>query len=918
MIGTKLAHYEITAHLGTGGMGEVYQATDSKLGRSVAIKLLPEAFTHDTERVARFEREARVLASLNHPNIAAIYGVEESGERKFLVMELAPGDTLADRIRRGPVPLDEALHIAHQIAAALESAHEKGVVHRDLKPANIKVIPDGVVKVLDFGLAKAYEMEPSKSVTLSNSPTITRAATQQGVILGTAAYMSPEQARGKSVDKRSDIWSFGVVLYEMLTGKLLFEGEDVTDTLAKVLQSEPKLDAVPIKIRRLLKSCLERDPKNRLRDIADAWRLLDESAPTAGASRSPFSWAVAVVSLIIAAALGFVLWRVSQPVEQPLVRLEVELGADVSLPIPNASRNAVILSPNGTRLAYVSGTPPKLFIRRLDQPKATSLPGTEETRAAFFSPDGRWVGFVAAGGDKLNKISVEGGAVVPLANSQFLAGGVWGEDGNIYIGQASIDGKNPAIVRIPAGGGLPEKIMDPTTNQTVHDSAQILPGGKALLFSSYVTSDPEASSVQVITLTDHKIKTIVPGARAKYLPSGHLIYSSKGTLFAVPFDVDRLEMHGTPTPILDDLAYSRQTLAADFDISSTPNGHGTLVYLSGGPMGRGRSGAAQALTLQWIDATGKKTPLISTPAAYRNPRLSPDGKKLAVIANPGENSLGNVSSYGDVWVYDLVRETPAQLTKGEPYTNPIWTPDGKYLIAGRAKGGMVWMRADGSSQPQTLLSNQGFRLQAPNSITSDGKWLAYSDAQGPVSTVGLWTVPLSEDAGQLKAGKPDLFLEKTDNGFLYAAFSPDSQWLAYTAFDGSGIGGGKFSSPPSPDVYVRPFPPSREGGQVKISDRGVGPVWSKNGELLYLRAPDIMAVRYIARGGVFEASKPRVWRENATSTSFDVDPDGKRLVILVPADTPQPTQTEAPKPQHTVTYMLNFFDEVKRRAPIGK
>jgi serine/threonine protein kinase len=395
MIGTKLGHYEITSHLGTGGMGEVYQATDSKLGRSVAIKFLPEAFNHDNERVARFEREARVLASLNHPNIAAIHGLEESSKRKFLVMELVNGETLAERIKRGPIPVEESLGIAKQICEALEAAHEKGIIHRDLKPANVKITPDGRVKVLDFGLAKAFEVEASKTnLSQSQSPTLSMAATNAGVILGTAAYMSPEQARGRLVDKRADIWAFGVVVYEMVTGKWLFQSDDVTNTLAQVLMKEPDWEQVPLKMHRFLKRCLAKDPKNRLRDIGDAMPLLEDVtlgvAQRSGQARL-LPWAVAAVFAVIATGASFVAWRAAHPPTPPLkpqVRLTVDLGPDVALGA--VAGPAAVLSPDGTRLAYVSQN--RLFIRRLDQFEAINVSSAPEVGfMPSFSRDGRWL-----------------------------------------------------------------------------------------------------------------------------------------------------------------------------------------------------------------------------------------------------------------------------------------------------------------------------------------------------------------------------------------------------------------------------------------------------------------------------------------------------------------------------------------------
>jgi serine/threonine-protein kinase len=918
-VGTQLGSLEITALLGKGGMGEVYRARDLKLKREVAIKILPEEFSADTDRVSRFQREAEVLASLNHPHIAAIHNFEETNGTRYLVLELVEGETLADRLMRGPMPFDEAVQVARQIVDALEAAHERGIVHRDLKPGNIKIGPDGKVKVLDFGLAKVVA-SAQVAEGFSNSPTL-MSGSMGGVILGTASYMSPEQARGKPVDKRADIWAFGAMLYEMVTAKRLFAGEDLTDTLATVVKIDPDLSAAPRQLRRLLKKCLEKDPRKRLRDIGDVWELLDEpnsDAERVTAKARPTAWIVAAALAFIAATLGLGLWRALQFVEQPLVRLEVELGANVSLPVPAPASNAAIISPDGTRLAYVSGTPLKLFIRKLDQPKATELAGTENARAAFFSPDSVWLGFVSAGGDKLNKISAEGGAVVPLVNSQFLARAAWSEDGNIYIGQATTDGQNPPMLRIPAAGGAATKVMEPTGDPLVYNSEQILPGGKAVMLSAYPTNDPEASSIQILTLSDHKTKTITPGAsRARYVPSGHLIYAVKGTLFAVPFDLDRLETRGTPTPVLDDLAYSRATLATDFDVSAAPAGHGTLVYRRGGPMG---GGGGQTSTIQWVDTTGKREPLIAKPSFYRTPRISPDGKRLALIADlrPLRTATTTVAG-GDVWVYDLARDNLTQLTRGESYGFALWTLDGKYLILATPGSGLMWLRADGSTQPRVLVASK--TPMAPESITTDGK-LVYHDNTDP-NALQIWTVSLTEESGQLKAGKPELFLGGKGASYLQAAVSPDGKWLAYSVSERSAAGapGMNRSRNVIPELYVQPFPASPDGMRVHVSNNGGGnPVWSRTGELLYASPADgnIMAVKYSARNGEFVASKPRVWLANATrgrrSASFDLHPDGTRLAILVPED--DPAQAETPKPDHTLVFLLNFFDELRRRAPI--
>jgi len=529
--GDKLGAYEIVSPLGKGGMGEVWRAHDPRLGRDVAIKVSAQQFTD------RFEREARAIAALNHTNICTLFDVGPN----YLVMELIDGPTLADRIQEGPIPLEEALGYAKQIADGLEAAHEKNIVHRDLKPANVKIRPDGSVKVLDFGLAKAGA---AQEVT-ADSPTLVP-GTQIGMILGTAGYMSPEQARGKEVDQRADIWAFGVVLYEMVTGKRLFAGETVSDALAAVLTREPDWTSVPEKVRRLLRACLQKDPKQRLQAIGD-WPLpiADLQTQPIDPSWSRLGWGVmAGVLAVTALVASWIAWQERRPAEpKRLVRLDVDLGADVSLP---AAPKSVIISPNGTRLVYLSGNPPRLFTRRLDQTKAIELPGTEGASVPFFSPDGQWVGFNA--GNKLYKISAEGGAAVLLADIPNSFGASWGENDTIVVGGAVTRG----MVKLPSGGGAFTPVTELASGEIAHVEPQILPGGKAVLFTAYVTpGGADNATVEVLALGDRHRKILVRGATsARYLPSGHLVYVSKGSLFAIPFDLGSLEAHGTPTPVL--------------------------------------------------------------------------------------------------------------------------------------------------------------------------------------------------------------------------------------------------------------------------------------------------------------------------------------------------------------------------------
>jgi serine/threonine protein kinase/WD40 repeat protein len=854
--GTRLGTYEVTSHIGSGGMGVVYQARDTKLGRDVAIKVLPEAFAHDPEGLSRFQREAKLLASLNHPNIATIHGLEDSNGTSYLVMELVPGETLDQRIKRdSAVPVEESLTIAKQIAEALEYAHDHGVIHRDLKPANVKLTPEGKIKVLDFGLAKAFAGDAA-SEDIGNSPTLSQAATMQGVILGTAAYMSPEQARGKTVDKRTDIWAFGAVLYELLTGKQAVSGEDVTEILAAVVMKEPAFDALPpntpASIRVLLQRCLRKDKRHRL---ADATGLRIE------------------IEDVIAAP--------TRPIEQPLrllMRLDVDLGADVSL--RSVAGADEIISPDGTRIVYVSQG--RLFTRRLDQPNTTELAGTQGAYAPFFSPDGQWVGFFAQ--EKLKKISVEGGAAITLCDAPNGRGGSWGEDGNV-ITALNITG---GLSRILSAGGPPTPETDLQSGEQTHRWPQILPGGKAVLFTAHTALVGfDGATIEVMSLVDHRRKTLVRGGMyGRYLPSGHLVYVNRGTLFAVPFDVDRLEVHGTPTPVLDQIGYSTGTGSAQLDFSQT----GMLIYRSGG------AGAGLPI-VAWLDGAGKAQPLLAKPGLYSNPSLSPDGQRLAVDVVEGSGA--------DIWVYDWQRDTMTRLTFNGSADSALWSPDGRYIIFRAVGEGLSVIRSDGAGKPQPLTLSKS--NQFGWSFSPDGKRLAFME-QSSGTAYDLWTVPLESDNVGLRARKPEVFLQTPANE-AFPSFSPDGRWMAHMS-DESGTN----------QVYVRAF--SDKGGKWQISNSGgIWPMWSRNGRELFFETLDnyIMAATYAVKGDSFVADKPRLWSEKQLGMArlgkrnVHLAPDGKRVVALMPVET-----AEGQKAQNHVTFLMNFSDEVRRKVPVGK
>jgi Tol biopolymer transport system component len=890
--GTRLGTYEILAPIGAGGMGEVYRARDTTLDREVAIKVLPAAVSQDPERLARFKREAKVLASLNHPNIAQIYGVED----RALVMELVAGES-----PKGLLPLETALNYARQIAVALEAAHEKGIIHRDLKPANVLITPEGVVKVLDFGLAAVAPASADDS-NPANSPTVTM-PTQAGVIMGTAAYMSPEQAAGKSVDRRADIWSFGVVLWEFLTGRRLFDAETVSHTLADVLRGPIDFDKLPRQtpppIRGLLRRCLDRNVKNRLRDIGEARVAIDavlsgapiampETAEPVSAWRSIVPWTITGVLAAALAIAGWALWRASQPVEQRAVRVDVDLGPEISLRRRDQGVSSVILSPDGTRLVYVasvSGGPPKLFTRRLDQPKAVELPGTDKAASPFFSPDGKWVGFLADA--TLKKISVENGAIVPVGDVGSTYGvSSWGEDGNIIFSTGLV---GEGLKLIPANGGAAEPVTALASGETGHWLPHVLPGGKALLL--IVTRTEGQSSVEVVSLLDRRRRILVRGAFfVRYLATsngaGYLVYSTEATLFAIPFDLNRLETRGTAVPVITPLD------SADFDLSTT----GTLAY-------RKSVGSVDGFmkTIQWLDASGKRTPLLAKPGYYQGVRLSPDGQRLAV------ESPDELSADEDIWVYEPRRDAMTRLTfGGRVFYGPVWSPDGQYVVFGCVGEGMFWARADGAGQPQQLTQKAKTDMR-PTSFSPDGKRLAYVEDSyaGTDRRLQIWTVPIEEERGQLRAGNPEPFLQTRFRDFR-GMFSPDGHWLAYAEYESG-----------KREVYVRPFPrpASGQGGKWQVSTGGgTIPAWStRDRELLYQSGDQIMAVNYTVKGDSFVPEKPRVWAKLGGATDFDLSPDGKRLAVVMPVEAP-----EATKPDHEVTFIFNFLDEIRRRVPAAK
>ncbi len=889
--GRRLGPYEILSAIGAGGMGEVYRGHDTKLARDVAIKVLPANFVNDPERLSRFQREARMLAALNHPNIATIYGLEQSGGVTGLVMELVPGETLAERVKAGPLPIEEALKIAAQIAEALEAAHEKQIIHRDLKPANVKVTPEGKVKVLDFGLAKAYAGD-TETYDPSNSPTLSAAATMQGGILGTAAYMSPEQARGKAVDKRTDIWAFGCVLYELLTAKGAFDGEDTTEILAAIVKTEPDWNRLPTTtppaVRMLLKRCLQKDRTLRLRDAGDA-RIEIHEALSAPSSVSPGIAAPAKgihvlgrrglilgvgIPVLVALIASLATWTLKPSPPQPVTRLVVNLPPGQQLAGLDSGPSLAI-SPDGTHLAYVArqGSMQQLYLRAMNSLEAKAIPGTEGAVNPFFSPDGQWLGFFA--NRKLMKVSLNGGTSLALANAPFDGGAAWGSQGTIAFSPSNAS----ALQQVSDAGGSLQPLTRLGKGDASHRWPEFLPGGKDVLFANG-TAGAIFSNAQIGVQsvgTDKRQYLIQGGEFPRYAASGHLVYAQGGILMAVPFDPQRLTITGAGAPVADGVMQSPTNGHAQYSFSTT----GSLVFVPGGVQ------AAQ-LRMVWVSRNGVEQPLAAPANTYLNPRLSPDGRRLAV---------GILSQDSQVWQYDLSRETLTRFTfEGTVNGYPAWTLDGKRIAFISNKEGplnVFWQQADGSGGLERLTASDD--LQTPSSWSPDGKLLAFN-AITPTTGIDILVLRLGDR-------KTQPFLQTPFNESA-PRFSPDGRWLAYVSDES-----GRY------EVYVQPYP--GPGGKWQISTEGGSePVWNPNGRELFYRSGDKMMAVDIATQPGFTVGKPRMLFEGpyqltpVTFPNYDVSPDGARFLMLKHVDQAQATPT-----QNNV--VLNGFEELKRRVPAG-
>jgi eukaryotic-like serine/threonine-protein kinase len=894
--GTRLGPYEILAGIGAGGMGEVYRARDSKLGRDVALKVLPEAFARDAERMARFQREAKVLASLNHPNIASIYGLEDSGATHALVMELVEGPTLADRIRSGPIPLDEALRIAKQITEALEYAHERGIVHRDLKPANVKVTSDDAVKVLDFGLAKAIEPratspesiqvgnllhrmekllgEGSSIADIEDSPTLSDMATRAGVLLGTAAYMSPEQAKGKAADRRADIWAFGCVLYEMLSGKMTFRGETMTETLAAVLKSEPDWsqlpEATPIRVRLLLNRCLRKDPKQRLQAIGDARISIEEvldGAPEPslagglGIPTPPWHraapWGVAALLFLALAPIAFIHFREKLPAPAEPMRFEVPLPEKTTY-----TSDSVVVSPDGHKFAFVatgSDGIDRLWVRSLDALETRVLEGTEGANGyPIWSPDSRQMAFSAHG--ELRKIEASGGPTATVCDTQVAWGGTWLSDDTIVFGAV------PGTLRVPASGGSPVSIT--TGGNAITPS--FLPDGKHFVYWAGKGENGQENDGIYLGSLDAKpdaqrLKKLLPDySGVVYVPSsdpavGYLVFERGtpfGTLMAQAFDNRRLELTGEAIPIAERVAVTSFSASAG----------NVLVYASGEQTAPGTQGQ-----LTWFDREGKVLGTVGDPGEYPGTlALSPDGKRVAfdrldLLNNPNR----------DLWLYDFARGVTTRITFDPSWNSrPVWSPDGSHIAFASNRGGQfdLYQKASNLAGEDELMFKSNTN-KVPSGWSPDGRFLLYDVFDRPSQ---LWLLPL----GVQEVDRKPFAIEHSEFDESWGQFSPDGRWISYVSNE-SGRN----------EIYVRPFNLPSAGsaattGKWMVSkDGGKAPRWRRDGKELFFLSLDGSAMGVdVNTSGEFHAGIPKVLFKVPPGVTFwDVTADGKRFLMAAPS-----------------------------------
>ncbi|MBN2265786.1 MAG: protein kinase [Candidatus Aminicenantes bacterium] len=894
--------------IGEGGMGEVYRALDTSLDRPVAIKVLPKAFAEDKERLARFEREAKLLAVLNHPAIAAIHGIEGSEGRRFLVLELVEGQALGDRLGRGPLPIEEAFETCKQLAEGLEAAHEKGIVHRDLKPGNIMITPEGRLKILDFGLAKAYAGETT-NIEIEKSPTITARMTEPGVILGTAAYMSPEQARGRAADKRSDIWAFGGVLYECLTGKRAFQGETVSDTLALVLKGEPDWNALPANtptnIRTLLHRCLQKNPKNRLHDIADARLEIDEAgSPQAEESptprRFPLSWVVAVGAVLFIAGILIrpLIWKAHESVAPAFpVASVIKLAPGYALDGMRSPlefnwprRTAMAISGDGRFIVYcavedaVPDAKPRLFMRRLDELEASPIAGTEGGIAPFLSPDDRWVGFWADG--KLKKAPIAGGMAQDICEATSCNGASWGAHDRIVF----VDNRDLGLSVVAASGGKPEVFAMPSKEgkKWDHSLPSWLPDARGILFTVTLQGSDSGPRVALYDNTTQEWKDLLEEAsNARFLPTGHLAFLRRGVLMAVPFSSSDLKIAGEAVPIRSDvMQFKRSSLATTVDGQLSISPSGSLIYASGGLIPDWNN------SLAWVDREGNDEPASSSLRHHFLPRLSPDGQKIV---------YQTLDSPSKIWICDIRRDISfAFLPEGSGRT-PLWTPDGERIIFNGNIPGLprsIFSRSvDGSTPMETLFEIPPGRAIVLGSVSPDQERLVFTESMGDQADILIIDL-------QSKSITP---FRNTRYAEDSPSFSPDGRWIVYCS-DKEGRS----------EVYVSPS--SGSGGDIKISRQGgAEPAWARSGEHIFFRSSDRreMWVVDVQTGTELTPGNPRLLFQSdkygaATGGNcWDTSPDDRRFLMV---------KREVPplKPVTEMILVQNWFEEVRRLALAGK
>jgi len=891
--GQTIAHYRLVEKIGEGGMGVVWKAVDTTLDREVAIKVLPDVFSEDVDRLGRFEREAKLLASLNHPNIASVYSVHFEEGKRFLAMELVRGEDLSHRLARGPIPVDEALQIGLQIAEALETAHENGVVHRDLKPANILVSEDGSAKVLDFGLAKALSPEaPASGTSPAMSPTLTSAGTVAGMIIGTASYMSPEQAKGKAVDRRADVWAFGVVLAEMLTGRQLFTGETVSETLAAVLLREADLGDLPgdtpPAARGLLERCLAKDPKLRLQDIGEARiALARPDASTLGSIvaapavepvpvwKKLAPWAVAGLLAIVAgiSLVSWAPWQAGPEAPRP-VQLRVELTPETELFTDYGA--ATVLTPDGDKLIFVSGgiTGRTVFIRDMERLEPKAVTGSDEGYHPFVSPDGQWVGFVTR--EKLKKVSAFGGTPIDLADVSLSRGGTWGPDDTIIYTPSP----NSGLMRISAEGGGPEPltVLDESKEEVTHRWPQYLPGGKAVLLTVHTSGAGfDDARIEVLDLETKERKILHRGGSyARYVPTGHLAFVRENTLYVMPFDLDSLEVTGSHVPVLEGITANPAHGSAQYDFSAD----GTLVYSEG-------VSAMRVAKIIEHRRDGAASPIVPETGEFFDPKFSPDGKLLAHYSGAFDDA--------DIWISDLERGTRTRLTFSDKVDwAPVWSPDGRAITFSSGRDGIanIYRKpSDGSAEPERLTESP--HVQTPHSWSPDGRYLAYSE----LSSDGGWNILIYDN----ESGESTPFLTTRFNE-IGAVFTVEGRWLAYTSIES-----GRY------EVYVRPFP--GPGGKWQISTAGgMTPRASRDGsEIFYVSLEGkLMAVPISSEGDRFVAGNPVEVLDAGGYLgdffgAYDVGPDSDRFAFIESGDT-----DEGAPDRSNVNLIMNWFGEVER------